>query len=402
MKEVEAVSNPYMNVPKYESRFKSVLTKLYVFSLVEYTKVVFIDADALVLDNPDDMFECGKFCAAFINPCAFNSGVMVLEPSMDVFNDMISKLSSLTSYDGGDQGFLNQYYPNLLEAPLWKSGVPNAEAQFQRIPFGYHLDHTHYYVNFKWNIACPPLKIVEFLSLPLLKPWQWWAYFMFTDISLQWHEHRSNLSFDPMLEPSFNVLVILAAIPLVILLLLLRYSRSVVRRVWPLLPTILLQPVWFFAVCSLINGVFGCIAIGAAVWVVPAVAYPIHAMGIFTLWATLFYWCFMGLWFTFCCKMGYQKMQLRADLYGHAVTSRPRGSSPMKEAILAFISFCVCVGMAMWILYQPQMFTMIGQKITFASLSIVFVLFYSTYFCLRLSAGFEAHGSWLAGSGAHK
>ena len=40
-------------------------------------------------------------------PDRFNAGVMVVAPSEDVLQDMLSKASELTSYDGGDTGDQN-------------------------------------------------------------------------------------------------------------------------------------------------------------------------------------------------------------------------------------------------------------------------------------------------------
>jgi glycogenin glucosyltransferase len=66
-------------------------------------------------------------------PDKFNAGVMVLRPSKDVFDDMISRLpqsngdnKKCTSYDGGDTGFLNSYYPQ------WYSSWP----AYSRLSFG--------------------------------------------------------------------------------------------------------------------------------------------------------------------------------------------------------------------------------------------------------------------------
>ncbi len=38
------------------------------------------------------------------------SGMMLLEPSQERFDDMLKKMHTLASYDDGDQGFLNAYF----------------------------------------------------------------------------------------------------------------------------------------------------------------------------------------------------------------------------------------------------------------------------------------------------
>ena len=43
-------------------------------------------------------------------PDRFNAGVLVLRPSLEVFQDMMAKMEATNSYDGGDTGFLNAYF----------------------------------------------------------------------------------------------------------------------------------------------------------------------------------------------------------------------------------------------------------------------------------------------------
>lgn len=65
------------------------------------TSVVYLDADTIVVKNIDDLFKCGKFCANLKHSERLNSGVMVVEPSAQLFNDMVSKVTTLYSYTGG-------------------------------------------------------------------------------------------------------------------------------------------------------------------------------------------------------------------------------------------------------------------------------------------------------------
>jgi inositol phosphorylceramide glucuronosyltransferase 1 len=63
--------------------------------------VVYLDADTIVVKSIDDLFKCGKFCGNLKHSERMNSGVMVVEPSETLFNDMISKVGRLPSYTGG-------------------------------------------------------------------------------------------------------------------------------------------------------------------------------------------------------------------------------------------------------------------------------------------------------------
>lgn len=76
---VENLNNPYRNQANFERRFKLSLNKLYAWSLVDYERVVMLDADNLFLRNTDELFQCGQFCAVFINPCIFHTGLFVLQ-----------------------------------------------------------------------------------------------------------------------------------------------------------------------------------------------------------------------------------------------------------------------------------------------------------------------------------
>jgi alpha-N-acetylglucosamine transferase len=63
--------------------------------------VAYLDADTIVVKSIEDIFNCGKFCANLKHSERMNSGVMVVEPSETLFNDMMDKVNSLPSYTGG-------------------------------------------------------------------------------------------------------------------------------------------------------------------------------------------------------------------------------------------------------------------------------------------------------------
>lgn len=85
-------------------------SKLRIWQLTQYEKLIFIDADFIVLRNMDEFFRYPQLSAAPNSRVLFNSGVMVMEPSICVFEDLMLKTFRLESYNGGDQGFLNEYF----------------------------------------------------------------------------------------------------------------------------------------------------------------------------------------------------------------------------------------------------------------------------------------------------
>ena len=76
---VDNLKNPYEKQENFNTRFKLTLNKLYAWTLVSYDRVVMLDSDNMFLQNTDELFQCGQFCAVFINPCIFHTGLFVLK-----------------------------------------------------------------------------------------------------------------------------------------------------------------------------------------------------------------------------------------------------------------------------------------------------------------------------------
>lgn len=85
-------------------------SKLRVWQLTEYDKVMFIDSALTVVRNVDHFFQHSQLSAAGNDRVRFNSGVMLVEPSECMFQTLMRKSVELVSYNGGDQGFLNEVF----------------------------------------------------------------------------------------------------------------------------------------------------------------------------------------------------------------------------------------------------------------------------------------------------
>ena len=90
----------------------SAYTKLHLWTLVEYEKVLYIDADCLVTGKLDHLLEYDcDFGAApdVFPPDHFNAGVLLIKPNLRVFKILFqrTKMQEFSSYDKGDTGFLN-------------------------------------------------------------------------------------------------------------------------------------------------------------------------------------------------------------------------------------------------------------------------------------------------------
>lgn len=99
VRSVDVEANPNAN---FQSRLVFVYTKLLIVEMEDdYDSVVFLDADTLVLENIDELFECEPFCAVMRHSELLNSGVVVITPSRKLFNHMHDLIGELDSYTGG-------------------------------------------------------------------------------------------------------------------------------------------------------------------------------------------------------------------------------------------------------------------------------------------------------------
>ncbi|XP_044475869.1 putative UDP-glucuronate:xylan alpha-glucuronosyltransferase 3 [Mangifera indica] len=85
-------------------------SKFRLWQLTDYDKIIFIDADLLILRNIDFLFEMPEITATGNNATLFNSGVMVVEPSNCTFQLLMDHINEIESYNGGDQGYLNEIF----------------------------------------------------------------------------------------------------------------------------------------------------------------------------------------------------------------------------------------------------------------------------------------------------
>lgn len=188
---VDDMANPYKDQPKVNRRFIHTLNKLYAWRLEEYRRVVMLDSDNVFLRNADELFQCGDFCAVFVNPCVFHTGLFVLTPSNHTYNEMLGELAlGMRSADGADQGFLGSHFPDLIDRPFFRPPADGSVLKgLYRLPFGYQMDASYFYFRLKWNVPCGPNSVITFPSVPLLKPWFWWSWPVLP-LGLGWHERR--------------------------------------------------------------------------------------------------------------------------------------------------------------------------------------------------------------------
>ncbi|XP_016345768.1 glycogenin-1-like isoform X1 [Sinocyclocheilus anshuiensis] len=142
-------------------------TKLHCWTLTQYSKCVFLDADTLVLCNVDELFEYEELSAAPDPgwPDCFNSGVFVFRPSLNTHTQILEHAAQHGSFDGGDQGVLNTFFSDWAVKDIRKH-LPfvynlTAGAIYTYLPafqqYGHHAKIVHFLGGTKpWHLSYDP------------------------------------------------------------------------------------------------------------------------------------------------------------------------------------------------------------------------------------------------------
>lgn len=219
---IQSITNPYNNDPN--DRKIHNYSKLNIFNLHQFKKIVYLDADMLILQNIDELFNKPHMSAVNANGLLekyknwnhLNSGIMVIEPNKKLFNDIKSKIGKIEKEKNrGDQEFLQNYYkewPNNKELHLdyCYNSINNNLDDYKQ--YGYYID-TKIYTN---NNSYDPkrIKIIHFTGQN--KPWSHMniikKHINSQNISLQkmaeilWLLHYISLDNKPKINKNENIL----------------------------------------------------------------------------------------------------------------------------------------------------------------------------------------------------
>lgn len=128
---IDMIANPATRPDgSFPRNFFGVYSKLLMWGLTDYEKVLYLDADTIVVRNIDHLFGCPGLCVVVRHSERFNSGLMVLTPDAAVLDDMLDQIESTPSYTGGDQGFLNVYFSEFIDSPMFD---PDADQSGHRV-----------------------------------------------------------------------------------------------------------------------------------------------------------------------------------------------------------------------------------------------------------------------------
>ena len=134
-------------------------SKFRLWQLTDYDKIIFIDSDILVLRNLDILFHFPQMTATGNDQSIFNSGIMVIEPSNCTFEILMSHRKDIVSYNGGDQGFLNEIF-------VWWHRLPRRVNYLKNFWANTTLEAS--VKNGLFGSDLPKLYAIHFLGL---KPW---------------------------------------------------------------------------------------------------------------------------------------------------------------------------------------------------------------------------------------
>lgn len=295
---------------KLGERFNENVLKLNIFKLTEYRRVVFLDADVIVTQNIDELFKCGSFCASFRHSDLFNSGIMVVKPSLLELNKIKKVMKNVTSNwfhkTYGDQVVLNYYFKDLKKATMFEPTVNHYEEKIMRLSTGYNADVGMYYLNDGWSFPKNDLKIIHY-TFGIVKPMLWWTYPLF-HLNWKWDELRGRLP-SKLNEPSViafkHWLPPLILISLFISFRLCSNSYKLVyrQRIFTKLSVLLLPGKcgWFVVAFPFFIQILSLLF---AFFTIPSIMRPRQAWWLYTMWSTFYMTLFYSLYCRYLFEAG--------------------------------------------------------------------------------------------------
>lgn len=256
-------------------RLDKVLAAMSVmWTLTEYRRVVYLDSDSVVYANIEELFRCGRFCAALtFRPNLVGSSLFVVKPDFQEYFDLMmndfSKRESLLSH----------FYNSLSGAPVFNaSDLRDHTEPIMQLPVAvYNVDSTWYYL---YSGGSQQFKVIHH-SVELLKPWKWWAYTLF-DLNWHWVDLRDSLPEENPLR--WSGLFTAASVCFVLFVIASCFTYvELAKPVW--LVVLKRSSIVFDVVISLLFP----LSCFLAFWCVPESMHPHFAVSAFCIWTTVFF-----------------------------------------------------------------------------------------------------------------
>ena len=115
---------PLVSIPNTSHRYAKMLTKLNLWNLIEYEKVIYYDVDFIFQKNPESAFsECGpaSLCAVHDQGIRmvpnyeqksnyFNAGFLVLKPDVSIYRQLVAQQKQAFEAAFVEQDLLNTFF----------------------------------------------------------------------------------------------------------------------------------------------------------------------------------------------------------------------------------------------------------------------------------------------------
>ena len=149
--------------------------KLAVWRLTHYERVVFLDADTLVVRNIDKLFGYPEFSAApnlyasLADMHRLNSGVFVAEPALATYDTMLERLDAPGAFwRRTDQTFLQHYFPDWHGLPYTFNALQYLYFNLPALWRWSSIKVVHYQYEKPWQPCHPKAHLLR----PLIDLWQ--------------------------------------------------------------------------------------------------------------------------------------------------------------------------------------------------------------------------------------
>ena len=149
--------------------------KLRLWQLEDYTRCVFIDADAIVLRNIDELFDYPEFSAvpnvyeSLADFHRLNSGVFLAAPSAAAFADMLRTLETPEAFwRRTDQTFLQTYFPDWHGLPVFCNMLQYVWFNLPDLWDWTSISVRHFQYEKPWEADNPKAERLQ----PLIRLWQ--------------------------------------------------------------------------------------------------------------------------------------------------------------------------------------------------------------------------------------
>lgn len=149
--------------------------KLRLWELTQYERVVFLDADTLVLRSIDKLFGYPEFSAApnvyesLADFHRLNSGVFVAKPSAMTFDAMLRRLDEPNAFwPRTDQTFLQSFFPDWQGLPVFHNMLQYVWFNLPELWDWKSVSVVHYQYEKPWEADHPKASQLK----PLIDLWQ--------------------------------------------------------------------------------------------------------------------------------------------------------------------------------------------------------------------------------------